>query len=286
MSESQAAIRNISDTALWVAVYRARELERPDALFRDRFAKRLAGERGEQIAASMPFLDRDTWSFAARTHLFDRFIEEQIRQGTDMVINLAAGLDARPYRMNLPRALQWVEVDLPEILEYKRQILAGEEPACALERVPLDLSDTEARRDVFAQLGRRASKALIVSEGLLIYLSVEEVASLAEDLAHVTGFARWAFDMQSPGLLRMAQKHLGEQLARGQATLKFAPREGPLFFERYGWTPVEIGSMLKTAARLKRLPFGLRLVALLPESNGAQGSRPWSAVCLMEKKRS
>jgi len=44
-------IRNISDTARWVAVYRARETERADGLFRDPFARRLAGTRGEEIAA-------------------------------------------------------------------------------------------------------------------------------------------------------------------------------------------------------------------------------------------
>ena len=42
-------IRNVSDTAVWVAMYRARENDRPNGLFRDPFARRLAGERGEQI---------------------------------------------------------------------------------------------------------------------------------------------------------------------------------------------------------------------------------------------
>ena len=50
-------IRDISDTARWMAVYRARESERPDAVFTDPFARRLAGERGEQIANAMPFGD-------------------------------------------------------------------------------------------------------------------------------------------------------------------------------------------------------------------------------------
>src|SRR5713226_7063171 len=48
-------IRNISDTARWVAVYRARESERPDALFKDTFARKLAGQRGEEIARRLPF---------------------------------------------------------------------------------------------------------------------------------------------------------------------------------------------------------------------------------------
>ena len=72
MDESGPLIRNVSDTALWVAVYRARETERPDALFRDPFAGRLAGVRGVQIATSMPFADKATWAWVARTVLFDQ----------------------------------------------------------------------------------------------------------------------------------------------------------------------------------------------------------------------
>ena len=48
---AEPTIRDISDTAIWAAIYRARETERPKALFRDPFAKRLTGERGERIAA-------------------------------------------------------------------------------------------------------------------------------------------------------------------------------------------------------------------------------------------
>src|SRR5467141_5265857 len=111
-------IRNISDTARWVAVYRARETERPDALFRDPFARRLAGQRGEEIAAALSGRMREEWPLVLRTYLFDSFIADTVLQGADMVVNLAAGLDTRPYRMDLPRSLQWVEVDLPEILDF------------------------------------------------------------------------------------------------------------------------------------------------------------------------
>src|SRR5690348_7898645 len=90
MTPATATLRNISDTALWAALYRARETERPDALFRDPLARRLAGERGEAIAAAMPFSDRNTWSWVTRTWLYDHLIIEQIRQGVDMVVNLAA----------------------------------------------------------------------------------------------------------------------------------------------------------------------------------------------------
>jgi methyltransferase (TIGR00027 family) len=200
-----------------------------------------------------------------------------------MVVNLAAGLDARPYRMAFPSSLRWVEVDLPEILDYKEEILRGEEPVCALERVRLDLSDVSARRDLFRRLGEAAKKALIVTEGLLIYLTGDEVGSLAEDLAAPESFRRWVVDIASPGLLRLLQREVGAVLEEARAPLKFGPAEGPAFFARHGWRPAAVRSPLKEAARRKRLPVLLRLFAILPESAGPQGNRPWSGICLLEK---
>jgi methyltransferase (TIGR00027 family) len=276
--QEQPLIRDISDTALWVAVFRARETERQDALFRDSFARKLAGERGEQIAKDMQAGLRYEWPYNARTVRFDQIVTGQIKQGTDMVINLAAGLDTRPYRMDLPSSLQWIEVDLPGMIDYKEEILNQEKPRCALERVRLDLSDVSGRRALFQRLGRNARKVLVLTEGLLVYLTRDEVSALGRDLAAQSSFRDWAIDLCSPGLLKMLQKNLGA-LSEAGSPLKFGPEEGPEFFAQSGWKPVEVYSMLKTAARIKRLPFFLRLMSLLPESNGGQGSRPWGAVC-------
>jgi methyltransferase (TIGR00027 family) len=280
MTASEPLVRNISDTALFAAIYRARESERPDALFHDPFARRLAGERGEQIAKSMPFSERATWAWIARTVVFDDFIKQQVAQGADTIINLAAGLDARPYRMSVPSSLKWVEVDLPGILEYKEDILRDEKPLCLLERIRLDLGDVNARRELFARLATASTKTLVVTEGLLVYFSSEEVAALAGDLAVARSFQHWALDIASPGLLKMIKQRMGPQIGQGSAAFKFAPEEGPEFFAPHGWRAVEVRSMLKTAAHLKRLSPWMRFLSLLPESNGRQGSRPWSAVCL------
>jgi methyltransferase (TIGR00027 family) len=279
---SEPLIRNISDTALWVAVYRARENERQNALFRDPFARKLAGERGEQIAKDMQAGMRYEWPYVARTVRFDQVITEQIKQGTDMVINLASGLDTRPYRMDLPQSLKWVEVDLPAMIDYKEEILGQEKPRCSLERVRLDLANVAGRRELFQRLGSSARKVLVITEGLLVYLTRDEVSALGRDLAAQSSFSDWAIDLCSPGLLKMLQQNLGA-LSEAGSPLKFGPEEGPEFFTTSGWKPAEVYSMLKTAAKIHRLPFGLRLLALLPESNGRQGSRPWGAVCHLNR---
>ncbi|HEU0207391.1 MAG TPA: class I SAM-dependent methyltransferase [Candidatus Udaeobacter sp.] len=283
MSESESQIRNISDTARWVAVYRARETERTGAVFRDPFARRLAGERGEQIAASISFTERNSWPFVARTWLIDQVISSQVKLGTDMIVNLAAGLDARPYRLNLPHSLQWIEVDLPEILAYKEDILRNETPVCQLERVQLDLSDVRGRRELFSALGPRANRALVISEGLLVYLGEKEVTSLGEDLSAIRSFQHWVVDLASPALLKMLEKKMGAPLDQAGAPLKFAPKEGPDYFTRSGWKPLEIQSVLHAAAKLNRLPFLLRLIARISPP-AFKEKRPWSGVCLLTKE--
>jgi methyltransferase (TIGR00027 family) len=275
-------IRHISDTALWVAVYRAQESERADAVFRDPYARRLAGDRGMQIAAGMPFAKRHSWSYIARTWLVDQIIEREVLRGTDMVINLAAGLDSRPYRMQLPASLRWVEVDLPDMLNYKQEVLAAECPVCTVEHVPLDLRDTAARRALFQRLGEEAKRVLVVSEGLIIYFQADGVAELARDLSTPLSFRLWVTDLASPALLKMLQKAIGGQLVEAGSPLKFAPPEGPEFFARYGWTVVEARSLLVAAARLKRLSFGMRLLSLLPDPAGRKPDKPWGGVCVLE----
>jgi methyltransferase (TIGR00027 family) len=283
-ARAQGAVRNISDTARWAAYFRAQETARRDALFRDPFAERLCGQQGVDIANTLPEGNKHAWAWVARTYLFDHFIRQELDRGVDLVLNLAAGLDARPYRMNLPMSLQWIEVDLPEILAYKEEILANEKATCALERIRLNLSDGNARRQLFASLSQRAKKILVLTEGLLIYLSAEEAGALAEDLAAGASFQRWILDLASPGLMKMMQKTTGKHLSQVGAPFKFAPREGPDFFKAHGWEPTEVKGILKTATQFKRPPLLMRLLGRLPERQGPPGNRPWSGVCLLQKK--
>jgi methyltransferase (TIGR00027 family) len=282
MNEPNLPIHGISDTARWVAYFRARESERPDALFHDPYAGRLAGERGFQIANTLVDGNKHDWAWVARTYLFDTFLLREIQNGASFVVNLAAGLDARPYRMQLPTTLQWLEVDLPDIIDYKEDVLANEKPRCQLERIPLDLSDTAARRSLFGELNRQATKIVVLTEGLLIYLTTEEVGSLAMDLFAGEHFQSWAVDLASPGQLKLMQRTTGKQLGAAGAAFKFGPPEGPNFFVPYGWHPMEVQGLLKTAAQFKRPP--VELLSLLPEPTGAPGNYPWTGVCLLKKR--
>jgi len=275
-------VGNISDTAKWVAFFRAQESERTDAVFQDPFARKLAGEKGEQIATAAKFSRDNSWSFVSRTFLFDYYVKRHVDEGYDTVINLAAGLDTRPYRLNVPENLKWIDVDLPAMIAYKNKLLQGDKPKCQLRSVSLDLADKTARLDLFKQLNGEAKQALVLTEGLLIYLTADEVASLASDLSSQKNFRRWVFDLQSPMLLAMATETMGWILKGSGAKFQFAPEEGEEFFLPYGWNHIESKSLLPTALTLNRLPEELKSYAEMGEPLGPPRAFPWSGVCLLE----
>lgn len=246
-----ALIENISDTARWVAAYRAMETERPDAHFRDPLARELAGERGFAIAKQMGGA-RSGWFLAERTVVFDRFIQRVIGEGVDAVLNLAAGLDTRPYRLELPAGLEWIEVDLPGILSYKESKLAGHAPRCQLKRVALDLSDVTARKKLFAEIAGRHRQVAVITEGLLVYLTEEIVRALASDLHAQPAIQHWMFDYNSEEILKFLQRQWGRFLAEGNAPMRFAPPGGLSFYESLGWTLEERVDALEEAHRLGR----------------------------------
>jgi len=273
------ALPDVSDTARWVAWYRALETERPDALFRDPFAGRLAGARGRLIAEGMPpSMRRNQWPLVLRTKLIDELVLQCVAEGAELVLNLAAGLDTRPYRLPLPPSLFWVEADLPAILDEKERALANEKPTCCLRRERVDLADASVR-DAF--LGRElqdSKRALVLTEGLLIYLAPAAVRALASDLGARSAIAWWILDLSSPAILRMMQRRTGSRLGES-AQMKFGPAEGVRFFEPFGWKPLEIRSLFQEAARHKRLPAFLRLFAWLPGPDPRNpGNKPWGAV--------
>jgi methyltransferase (TIGR00027 family) len=245
-------IENVSDTARWVAVYRAMETSRPDALFQDPFAARLAGEKGEAIVDSMKRGRQMAWAMIVRTAVFDEIIEAQIRAGTDQIVNLAAGLDARPWRMKLPADLRWVDVDLPGILDYKLGIMRGEKPGCRYDAVRADLREPAVREELFARLGAQSRRTLVVTEGLLIYLTTEQVGALAADLHRPPSFHSWLIDLARPELLKIMQRYWGKSMGNVNAPFQFAPDENTKFFEPFGWREVEFRSSMEEAYRLRR----------------------------------
>jgi methyltransferase (TIGR00027 family) len=260
------------------------ESTRADALFHDPFAARLAGDLGAEIAGNMrKAMGRIGWPIVVRTKAIDDLVLAAVAEGADRVLNLAAGLDSRPYRLPLPPSLTWIEADLAGILDEKERLMQGETPRCRLVRERVDLRFPPARATFLDRALEGSGRAIVITEGLLIYLDDDAVRGLARDLASRVEVQGWIADLVSPAVLQMMRRQLHHQLS-SDAEMRFAPENGVSFFAPLGWQPAAIRSNFRGALRTNRLPVLLRPLALFADPDPANpGRRPWGAVVRFDR---
>ncbi|HET9179597.1 MAG TPA: SAM-dependent methyltransferase [Terriglobia bacterium] len=276
--KSEDQIQHVSDTALMVAACRAMETAEPDGLIRDTFAERLAGERGMAIARGMPILEWMRFGVGIRAKFIDDILMDTLRERQiKTVLNLGSGLDTRPWRLELPRTLRWVEVDFPAMMEYKREKLADARPNCRLEQVAADLSDARQRQKVFERVG--AKEALMITEGLLMYLPRAGLLELAAGAPHASGLRHWLLDVVSEEMLRMSA--VGNQSAVddlrpkdhmvGQAILDAATENGWAITKKR--TYAEGGAVASPARsrKLGKLIMKYTGLSSVPKDDGVTG---------------
>lgn len=149
------------------------------------------------------------WSVVVRTCIIDAYVRAAVADGVDMVVNLGTGLDTRPYRMELPASLRWVEVDYPKII---------------------------VRRELFTRLGAESrGKVMVLIEDVVPYLSVDEAASLARDLRAQERFRYWVVDYMSPLFHEVRRKNTRFQHNMRNAPFRFTPPDWEGFLREQGW---------------------------------------------------
>jgi methyltransferase (TIGR00027 family) len=257
-------IEHVTDTAFWVASFRALETERPNAAFRDPLAGVLAGEKGRQIAQSMSGARLMSFIMVLRTTAIDRLVLSAIERGVDTVLNLGAGLDTRPYRMELPASMRWFEADFPSMISYKNDKLAGEQAKCQLERIAVDLTDRAARKALLARVGQAGRRVLVITEGVINYLHDDEAARLAEDVHAEPAMQYWIQDYYSAEARRHRPPWRKKMKA---APFLFSAPDWFGFFEKYGFRVLEKIGARDEAIRIRRrppfvIPFSLMLLVM------------------------
>jgi methyltransferase (TIGR00027 family) len=262
---SESAIQHVSDTAFMVAHARALESQRPDALFRDPLAGRLAGERGKAILEAFPTAPMTTWMVGIRTVVIDDFIREALARGVDTVLSLGAGLDTRAYRLELPQSLNWLEVDYPDVIRFKQERLAQETSRCRVQQIGLDLADLAGRRELLAKANEQATKLLVLTEGVVPYLTVDAAGSLADDLRALSHLDSWIVDYVSAESHKYRAR-AGVNRHMKDAPFKFQPPDWFAFFKQHGFGVREIRYLGERGAELGRrapLPRRYRLLMSL-----------------------
>jgi methyltransferase (TIGR00027 family) len=236
MSPTGGEITHISDTALMVAACRALETELEDAFVRDQFAARLAGERGMAILRALPHSAVVRFGLAVRTRFVDELLLEALAAyPITTVLSVGCGLDTRPWRLNLASDLRWIEIDFAGILDYKDRLMSGETPRCRRERLIADLNDPAQRCAMYEAAG--SAPALMITEGLLVYLPAATVEALAAESRNQSGVAHWISDITTSAFTKaIGGTDTMQSVGHVQASDSLKGEQVLDVVRRHGWT--------------------------------------------------
>ncbi|MDT5084840.1 MAG: hypothetical protein QOJ61_1883 [Mycobacterium sp.] len=211
---------SVGATALGVAMARAAESDCDCPLFTDRYAQPFvdaAVERGwdsSVIGARLPMIKGYA---AVRTKWFDEYFIAAGANGIDQAVILAAGLDARAWRLPWVTGSAIYEIDQPQVLAFKAEVLTarGAKPVGSYQAVPIDLRDdwpTALREAGFDPSTPTAWSA----EGLLPYVSAADQDLLFERIVELSATgSRIAVEALSPGALDPDYLERRRQYLRG-----------------------------------------------------------------------
>jgi methyltransferase (TIGR00027 family) len=234
MPRPPGEITHVSDTALLVAACRALESQSADGLVRDPFAARLAGERGMAMLRGNPQPDMMRFRVGVRTRFLDELLAEVlVSKSTATVLSLGCGLDTRPWRLDLPGNLRWIEVDFPDLLDYKDALLSEETPRCRRERFAADLNVPAQRHALFAAAGQ--APALMITEGLLMYLPGDTIEALAEEARRESGIAHWILDITTAVYAKALNLDTTRPVRHVQASDSLQGEQILESLRRHGW---------------------------------------------------
>ncbi len=232
-------------TAQWMAANRALETESAEPLYRDPFARALAGDVGFAIVAAtrsvLGIADHaapDPYLTIRTKFLDDGALAAMRDRGVAQVLMLAAGMDTRAFRIPWPAGVTLFEVDRDDIFDYKEAVLArlGAKPTCDRRVVRADLAHlwTGALLEAGFDSGRPAA---IVMEGLLMYLDEAEVTALLASIRTIAREGSWiGLDVVNREILVSSYTAAYmKALADAGCPWKFGVDEPERLLGEYGW---------------------------------------------------
>ena len=231
------ATNQLESTAYWTPSVRALESAGPDRLFNDPWAAALAGDIGAGWIAQRP--PASVLPIVLRTRYFDDFVQRIVHdEGVRQLVLLAAGLDTRAFRLDLPAATYCFELDRQDILAYKNAILgeAGAQPICSRHTVGVNL--TGAWREALLAAGFSADvPACWLLEGFLFYLPSEDVTRLLDEVTTLAAPGSWlGFDIiNGPMLTSPITKAWIEMQAQSGAPWIGTMDDPVAFLAERGW---------------------------------------------------
>ncbi|ODR07119.1 SAM-dependent methyltransferase [Mycolicibacillus koreensis] len=188
---------------------------------------------------------------ALRTKFFDDYFLAATATGVRQAVILAAGLDARAYRLAWPAGTTVYEIDQPAVIEFKTRTLAdlGAEPTATRRTVAIDLRD-DWPAALRAAGFDPAELTAWVAEGLLIYLPPEAQDRLFDNITALSAPGSTIATEYVPGLkdfdpekARAASERFREHgfdLDMGDLIFTGERHHGAEYLREHGWTMNEL----------------------------------------------
>ncbi len=228
----------VAGTGLLVAAIRAMESTREDRLFTDPYADKLAGDTGRALlaAAIAETGERSTVQIVVRTRFLDDALLRAVRVAAQVVI-LAAGMDARAYRLAWPDGTTVYELDQPAVIAAKGDILAEDEPRCRRVAIGVDLAGDWPAALTAAGFDPHTPTVWLI-EGLLQYLD-EGIVRTLFDRVHTLSApnSTLLYDVVGKTLLESPMMApLVRAMAEQGSPWLFGTDEPGELAERHGWS--------------------------------------------------
>jgi O-methyltransferase involved in polyketide biosynthesis len=138
-----------------------------------------------------------------RAKQLDRWLQEFITKHPDAtVLNLGCGLDTRIVRINPPSSVQWFDVDFPEVIEFRKSFFPNQD-GCEM------ISSSVTELNWLEQIPKN-QPTMIIAEGMLEYLSEDEIRDLLNRLTSYFSQGQIAFDVMSSFAVNSGKESLKE----------------------------------------------------------------------------
>lgn len=136
-----------------------------------------------------------------RAKLIDEETKSFLAENPDaVVIQLGAGLDTRYERLDFPSLTHWYDLDLPEVIDLRQQLIV---PTEKNTYIPLSLFDYQWIEKVKVH----KKLVLIIVEGVLMYFSEKEVKDFFSEICRQFDKVTILFDMLFYKGVGQAKKH-------------------------------------------------------------------------------
>ena len=238
----------VQATALVAAAARAAEQRGARPRIRDRFAERFVTAHADATGAAVRRLvAAGAEEVVHRTALIDALLTAHATAGST-VVNLGAGYCARPYRLDLSHCSRVMELDAEPVLRFKSRVLADSPPSCPVEHLVADVRQAGAVTCALSSALSAGGRAVVISEGLLVYLSPDELGRLAVGLAELPGDPVWLCDIVSDDSAA-AMSMVADGARAGVRLYGLSSLE---VFESAGWTVTDYRPLPGSANRPRR----------------------------------